>query len=123
MDLQLRGKRALITGSSSGIGTGIAQTLALEGVTVVVHGRDAGRCASVAERIAKSGGRCEVAVGDQFSPHRRPGRTDESGVAGHSLVRLAVDLRTERRRGLAHSPMLHDTWGGIRTTGPRSSAA
>jgi 3-oxoacyl-[acyl-carrier protein] reductase len=64
MDLQLRGKRALITGSSSGIGTGIAKTLALEGITVVVHGRDVARCASVAEQIAKSGGRCEVAVGD-----------------------------------------------------------
>ncbi len=40
MDLQLNGKRALVTGSSSGIGEGIAKALAREGVVVVVHGRN-----------------------------------------------------------------------------------
>ncbi|AFY88748.1 MAG: hypothetical protein CLLPBCKN_000803 [Chroococcidiopsis cubana SAG 39.79] len=39
MDLQLRDKRALITGSSSGIGEGIAKVLAREGAIVVIHGR------------------------------------------------------------------------------------
>ena len=39
MDLQLNGKRALVTGSTSGIGEQIAKTLAAEGVQVVVHGR------------------------------------------------------------------------------------
>ena len=40
MDLHLHGKRALVTGSSSGIGAEIARMLASEGVKVVVHGRD-----------------------------------------------------------------------------------
>ncbi|MGO9099210.1 MAG: hypothetical protein ACLP9Y_07120 [Mycobacterium sp.] len=35
MNFDLTGKRALITGSSSGIGAGIATTLASEGVSVV----------------------------------------------------------------------------------------
>ena len=39
MDLQLTGKRALVTRSSSGIGAAIALTLAQEGVAVVVQGR------------------------------------------------------------------------------------
>ncbi len=39
MDLRLSGKRALVTGSSVGIGETIARTLAVEGVAVAVHGR------------------------------------------------------------------------------------
>ena len=64
MDLQLKGKRALITGSSSGIGTGIAETLAAEGAVVVVHGRDAARSEAAAAAIRKAGGTAYVALGD-----------------------------------------------------------
>ena len=39
MDLQLNGKRALITGSTAGIGYAIAERLAIEGAQVVVNGR------------------------------------------------------------------------------------
>jgi 3-oxoacyl-[acyl-carrier protein] reductase len=38
MNLQLDGKRALVTGSGGGIGAAIARSLALEGVAVVVRG-------------------------------------------------------------------------------------
>lgn len=43
MDLELAGKVALVTGSSAGIGLGIARILAAEGATVILNGRDAGR--------------------------------------------------------------------------------
>jgi len=39
MDLQLEGKRALVTGSTAGIGYAIAESLAQEGVSVIVNGR------------------------------------------------------------------------------------
>lgn len=39
MDLQLKGKRALITGSTQGIGFAAAKFLAEEGVTVYINGR------------------------------------------------------------------------------------
>lgn len=39
MDLKLKGKTALITGSSSGIGYAIALGLAKEGVKVYINGR------------------------------------------------------------------------------------
>jgi len=64
MDLQLAGKRALITGSTSGIGAEIARMLALEGVQVVVHGRDRGRAQGVVTDIEAKGGQAAVALGD-----------------------------------------------------------
>jgi len=39
MDLQLRGKRAFISGSTRGIGYAVARALAAEGAAVVLHGR------------------------------------------------------------------------------------
>jgi len=64
MDLQLRDKRVLITGSSSGIGEGIAKALAQEGATVVVHGRNEEKTNRVAQEIAKCGGKALMVVGD-----------------------------------------------------------
>ncbi|MEV6622716.1 SDR family NAD(P)-dependent oxidoreductase [Amycolatopsis sp. NPDC051106] len=60
MELELAGKRALVTGSSAGLGEAIARLLAAEGASVVVHGRDAGR----ASRVASSIGAAGVAIGD-----------------------------------------------------------
>lgn len=59
MDLQLRGRTALVSGSSSGIGEAIARMLVGEGARVVVHGRDPAR----AEQVATSIGAAGVAVG------------------------------------------------------------
>src|SRR5207245_10547741 len=64
MDLQLRGKRAVVTGSSSGIGEAIAKALAAEGATVVVHGRRPAEAKRVAGEITASGGKAVVALGD-----------------------------------------------------------
>ncbi len=55
MDLQLKGRRALVTGSSSGIGEAIARMLASEGASVVVHGRNAERAEKVAAKIGAAG--------------------------------------------------------------------
>ena len=64
MDLELKGKRALVTGSTAGIGEAIAKTLAAEGAMVVVHGRRALEAERVAREIAAKGGSAEVALGD-----------------------------------------------------------
>lgn len=64
MDLQLQGLRALVTGSSSGIGTGIASVLGREGVEVVVHGRDERRTRQVATALGEAGVKAHWVVGD-----------------------------------------------------------
>lgn len=64
MDLQLSGKRALVTGSSSGIGRAIAQVLAEEGVAIAVHGRNAERTSETVEAIRAAGGSAQAVLGD-----------------------------------------------------------
>jgi 3-oxoacyl-[acyl-carrier protein] reductase len=64
MDLQLKGKRAFVSGSSSGIGKGIALELAAEGCDVVVHGRDKARTEETAHEVEKLGVKAVVTIGD-----------------------------------------------------------
>jgi NAD(P)-dependent dehydrogenase (short-subunit alcohol dehydrogenase family) len=64
MDMLLKGKRALITGSTSGIGAQCARVLAGEGVSVVINGRNADRAAAVTEEIRKVGGEAKFVLGD-----------------------------------------------------------
>ena len=56
MDLQLKGKTALVTGASAGIGRAIARELGKEGVRMVITGRRAAELQKVAAEIADAGG-------------------------------------------------------------------
>ena len=60
MDLKLKGRRALVTGSSSGIGEAIVRMLTEEGARVVVHGRNRERAEAIAAQIGAVG----VAIGE-----------------------------------------------------------
>jgi NAD(P)-dependent dehydrogenase (short-subunit alcohol dehydrogenase family) len=64
VDLNLEGKRALVTGSSTGLGEATAKMLAAEGAEVIIHGRNEQRSNAVARAIRDSGGKAEVAIGD-----------------------------------------------------------
>ena len=56
MDLQLQGRTALVTGASVGIGRGIAQALAAEGVRLALTARRLDKLREVAAEILASGG-------------------------------------------------------------------
>ena len=58
---ELTGKRALVTGSSQGIGFALAQGLAEHGAEVVLNGRDAAKLDAAAAKLASAGLRVSVA--------------------------------------------------------------
>lgn len=64
MDLGLRDKVALVTGSYRGTGSGIAEALAREGARVLVHGFESGQAEPVVERLRAAGLTAHPAVGD-----------------------------------------------------------
>jgi NAD(P)-dependent dehydrogenase (short-subunit alcohol dehydrogenase family) len=56
MDLGLKGKIAVVSGSTAGIGFAIASTLAAEGAEVVVNGRSQARVDTALEKLRKATG-------------------------------------------------------------------
>lgn len=60
MDLQLEGKRALVTGSTVGIGYAIAEALASEGASVIVNGRTQRRVDEALAKLRKAGVRGNI---------------------------------------------------------------
>ncbi len=55
--MSFAGKKAVVTGSSSGIGRAIALAFAKEGVDVVINGRDEKKIAQVVKEVESEGGR------------------------------------------------------------------
>ncbi len=82
MDLGITGRRALVTGASSGLGLSTARALAANGVSVVLASRSRERLDAAASTItATNGARVHVAVADVSDPE-----------AATALVSRSVDL-------------------------------
>lgn len=88
--VDLTGRTAIVTGSGTGIGRGIARKLADVGATVIVNGRREDRCREVEAEIRSEGGAVDVAVGDVSRPADVE-RIYEEALERHGRVDILVN--------------------------------
>jgi NAD(P)-dependent dehydrogenase (short-subunit alcohol dehydrogenase family) len=81
MDLELKGKGAIVTGGSRGIGKAIARQLASEGADVVIAARNADRLGQAAAQLSEETGRRVIPIvadtGDERSVNQLVARAIE----------------------------------------------
>jgi NAD(P)-dependent dehydrogenase (short-subunit alcohol dehydrogenase family) len=95
----LRGKRALITGASRGVGRGIATALARAGATVLVCARTQAALDDTKREIERHGGRAEIVAGDLST---RAGCRDVAARSGSIDILVNNAALTDAR----HQPLL-----------------
>lgn len=88
MDLKLKGKRALVSGSTKGIGLAIAKLLAAEGAHVIVNGRSEASVADARTDIAKAAPNARI---DGFAGDLADAKTAERLFAAHPQLDILVN--------------------------------
>ena len=101
MDLQLKGRTALVTGASMGIGRAIAKGLAAEGVKVAVVARRKELLDTLAEEIARANGpRAAIIVADVMAADAA------ERIGGEALAALGhVDILVNSAGGSRPLPL------------------
>ncbi|WGW11376.1 SDR family NAD(P)-dependent oxidoreductase [Saxibacter everestensis] len=89
MDMGLRGKRALVTGSSGGLGAAIARRLAAEGCVVVIHGRDPVATDAVMAELREVGVIATAVLGDLTDPEQARRVCEEAAFGGSIDILVA----------------------------------
>jgi len=140
MDLKIRGKTALVTGASIGIGRGIALGLAREGVRLALVARRAQLLDEVAAEIVALGAGAPVLITADLMQEGAPARIIGEALAGLGCVNIlinnaggsrpfkldateeqwheAMTLNFTRQRQLTHgllAQMIGANWGRIIT--------
>jgi NAD(P)-dependent dehydrogenase (short-subunit alcohol dehydrogenase family) len=113
MDLQLEGKRALVTGGSRGIGKAIARALAQEGVDVALLARSADALQAAARELAAQTGRKVVGIcGDTTSDDSVRHAVAEAVAALGGGIDILVNAAAEPA-GFAGPPKLAEITGSF----------
>ena len=90
MDLELKGRAALVTGSSRGIGRAIAAALAREGVRVCLSARGAEGLEQAAAELRASGAEVVTVAGDVATPEGAAAAVD-AAVRAFGALDILVD--------------------------------
>ena len=91
MDLELKGKTAIVTGASAGIGRAIAKELAREGVKLCVAARRTELLEQLANEIVAAGGsRPQIACVDLMQPDA-PQQLAQEAIEGLGQVNILVN--------------------------------
>ncbi|MBC9929795.1 SDR family NAD(P)-dependent oxidoreductase [Chitinophaga qingshengii] len=91
MDLCLKGKTAVVTGASQGMGRAITKELALEGVKVLATGRNESLLASLREEVLAAGGVEPVILAQDFMTADAPQKIAEAAIAGLAQVDILIN--------------------------------
>ena len=91
MDLQLRGKTALVTGASAGIGRGIALALAGEGARLAVTARRHDKLNQLADDVVAAGGTRPLIIEQDMMAADAAGRVASAALAGLGSVGILVN--------------------------------
>jgi 3-oxoacyl-[acyl-carrier protein] reductase len=98
MELGLKGKVALVTGSSRGIGRGIAEAFAGEGCDLLLTGRDEAALDEVATSIRSKGRKTAVCVLDLRDP-KAPGKLVEAARREFGGLDILINNAGTTKRG------------------------
>lgn len=99
MELGLRGRKALVTGASRGIGAAIARALAEEGVHVALAARDGAKLETVAEKIRRDFGVEAKAIPADLSAPETPATVVDAAVAALGKLDILVNCAGATKRG------------------------